>query len=335
MSKKLNVLRRITAMVLCVTLLSSQVTIVGAEDTELVDMQTEGETTNLSEQDGFSSDTSEITDITEGDILDSGEEIIIGDDNNSDTLENSSEVTEEFGDSEDHGFSEGEEIIIGDDNNSDTLENADPDPKPDYTDGKICIYNYRQLLQIGTGAQMFSGDKDGNVGTGEPVLADGAELTYAADASYCLMNDIPIDMENIWNFPSDFTGSITSAAERTDNTVYNAETDTIYVYNRYQLALMQEDKADSEPVMSEDYSVENVGTGQAFALEDGSSLTYSKTHNYMLASTFTAESIENANPDYIDGKICIYNYRQLLQIGTGAQMFSGDKDGNVGTGSCR
>ena len=319
-------------MVLCVTLLSSQVTVVGAEDIELVDMQTEGETTNPSEQDGFSSDTSEITDITEGDIPDSEEEIIIGDDNNSDTLENSSEVTAGFGDSEDQGFSEGEEIIIGDDNNFDTLENADPDPNPDYTDGKICIYNYRQLLQIGTGAQMFSGDKDGNVGTGEPVLADGAELTYAADASYCLMNDIPIDMENIWNFPSDFTGSITSSAERTDNTVYDVDTDTIYVYNRYQLALMQKENADSEPVMSEDYSVENVGTGQAFTLEDGSSLTYSKTHNYMLASIFTAESIENANPDYIDGKICIYNYRQLLQIGTGVQMFSGDKDGNVETG---
>ena len=332
MNRKLSVLRRITAMVLCVTLLSSQVTVVGAEDIELVDMQTEGETTNPSEQDGFSSDTSEITDITEGDIPDSEEEIIIGDDNNSDTLENSSEVTAGFGDSEDQGFSEGEEIIIGDDNNFDTLENADPDPNPDYTDGKICIYNYRQLLQIGTGAQMFSGDKDGNVGTGEPVLADGAELTYAADASYCLMNDIPIDMENIWNFPSDFTGSITSSAERTDNTVYDTKTDTIYVYNRYQLALMQKENADSEPVMSEDYSVENVGTGQAFTLEDGSSLTYSKTHNYMLASIFTAESIENANPDYIDGKICIYNYRQLLQIGTGVQMFSGDKDGNVGTG---
>ena len=319
-------------MVLCVTLLSSQVTVVGAEDIELVDMQTEGETTNPSEQDGFSSDTSEITDITEGDIPDSEEEIIIGDDNNSDTLENSSEVTAGFGDSEDQGFSEGEEIIIGDDNNFDTLENADPDPNPDYTDGKICIYNYRQLLQIGTGAQMFSGDKDGNVGTGEPVLADGAELTYAADASYCLMNDIPIDMENIWNFPSDFTGSITSSTERTDNTVYDVDTDTIYVYNRYQLALMQKENADSEPVMSEDYSVENVGTGQAFTLEDGSSLTYSKTHNYMLASIFTAESIENANPDYIDGKICIYNYRQLLQIGTGVQMFSGDKDGNIGEG---
>ena len=157
---------------------------------------------------------------------------------------------------------------------------------------KICIYNYRQLLQIGTGPQMFSGDKDGNVGTGEPVLADGVELTYAADASYCLMNDIPIDMENIWNFPSDFTGSITSSAERTDNTVYDVDTDTIYVYNRYQLALMQEENADSEPVMSEDYIAEKVGMGQVFTLEDGSYLTYSRNHNYVLASTFTTETPE-------------------------------------------
>ena len=54
MNRKLSVLRRITAMVLCVTLLFSQVTVVDAEDIELVDMQTEGETTNPSEQDGFS-----------------------------------------------------------------------------------------------------------------------------------------------------------------------------------------------------------------------------------------------------------------------------------------
>ena len=39
-------------------------------------------------------------------------------------------------------------------------------------------------------------------GEGDKVLADGAELTYASDASYCLMNDIPIDNENVWNFPS-------------------------------------------------------------------------------------------------------------------------------------
>ena len=163
---------------------------------------------------------------------------------------------------------------------------------PDYEDGKICIYNYQQLLQIGTGTQMFSGDKDGNVGEGDKVLADGAELTYASDASYCLMNDIPIDNENVWNFPSDFTGSITSSSERTGNTVYDSVTDTIYVYNRYQLELMKGESSDSEPVMSEDYIAEKVGMGQVFTLEDGSYLTYSKTHNYVLASSFTTETPE-------------------------------------------
>ena len=282
MNRKLSVLRRITAIVLCVTLLSSQVTVVGAEDIELVDMQTEGETTNPSEQDGFSSDTSEITDVTEGDIPDSFEG------ESEPNTDISSEVTEEFGNSEDQGFTDGEETIIEDENTSDTLEEANPD----YEDGKICIYNYQQLLQIGTGTQMFSGDKDGNVGEGDKVLADGAELTYASDASYCLMNDIPIDNENVWNFPSDFTGSITSSSERTGNTVYDSVTDTIYVYNRYQLELMKGESSDSEPVMSEDYIAEKVGMGQVLTLEDGSYLTYSKTHNYVLASSFTTETPE-------------------------------------------
>ena len=282
MNKKLSVLRRITAVVLCVTLLSSQVVVANAEDSERMNVQTNSEITDISEQDGFSSDTSEISDITESDIPDSFEG------ESEPNTDISSEVTEEFGDSEDQGFTDGEETIIEDENTSDTLEEANPD----YEDGKICIYNYRQLLQIGTGAQMFSGDKDGNVGEGDKVLADGAELTYASDASYCLMNDIPIDNENVWNFPSDFTGSITSSSERTGNTVYDSVTDTIYVYNRYQLELMKGESSDSEPVMSEDYIAEKVGMGQVFTLEDGSYLTYSKTHNYVLASSFTTETPE-------------------------------------------
>lgn len=282
MNKKLSVLRRITAVVLCVTLLSSQVVVANAEDSERMNVQTNSEITDISEQDGFSSDTSEISDITESDIPDSFE----GESEPSTDI--SSEVTEEFGNSEDQGFTDGEETIIEDENTSDTLEEANPD----YEDGKICIYNYQQLLQIGTGTQMFSGDKDGNVGEGDKVLADGAELTYASDASYCLMNDIPIDNENVWNFPSDFTGSITSSSERTGNTVYDSVTDTIYVYNRYQLELMKGESSDSEPVMSEDYIAEKVGMGQVFTLEDGSYLTYSKTHNYVLASSFTTETPE-------------------------------------------
>lgn len=282
MNKKLSILRRITAVVLCVTLLSSQVVVANAEDSERMNVQTNSEITDISEQDGFSSDTSEISDITESDIPDSFEG------ESEPNTDISSEVTEEFGDSEDQGFTDGEETIIEDENTSDTLEEANPD----YEDGKICIYNYQQLLQIGTGTQMFSGDKDGNVGEGDKVLADGAELTYASDASYCLMNDIPIDNENVWNFPSDFTGSITSSSERTGNTVYDSVTDTIYVYNRYQLELMKGESSDSEPVMSEDYIAEKVGMGQVFTLEDGSYLTYSKTHNYVLASSFTTETPE-------------------------------------------
>ena len=282
MNKKLSVLRRITAVVLCVTLLSSQVVVANAEDSERMNVQTNSEITDISEQDGFSSDTSEISDITESDIPDSFEG------ESEPNTDISSEVTEEFGDSEDQGFTDGEETIIEDENTSDTLEEANPD----YEDGKICIYNYQQLLQIGTGTQMFSGDKDGNVGEGDKVLADGAELTYASDASYCLMNDIPIDNENVWNFPSDFTGSITSSSERTGNTVYDSVTDTIYVYNRYQLELMKGESSDSEPVMSEDYIAEKVGMGQVFTLEDGSYLTYGKTHNYVLASSFTTETPE-------------------------------------------
>lgn len=282
MNKKLSVLRRITAIVLCVTLLSSQVVVANDEDSERMDVQTNSEITDISEQDSFSSDTSETSDITESDIPDSFEG------ESEPNTDISSEVTEKFDNSEDQGFTDEEETIMDDENTSDTLEEVNPD----YVDGKICIYNYQQLLQIGTGTQMFSGDKDGKVGEGDKVLADGTELTYAADASYCLMNDISIDNENIWNFPSDFKGSITSSSEHTDNMVYDSATDTIYVYNRYQLELMKEEDSDSEPVMSEDYIAEKVGMGQVFTLEDGSYLTYSKTHNYVLASSFTTETPE-------------------------------------------
>ena len=58
MNRKLSVLRRITAIVLCVTLLSSQVVVANAEDSERMNVQTNSEITDISEQDGFGSDTS-------------------------------------------------------------------------------------------------------------------------------------------------------------------------------------------------------------------------------------------------------------------------------------
>ena len=260
MKMKCTILKQITAMVLCITLLSSQVVVAGEE--------------------GFNGD--EITDSFDDSISDTGDEIPeYGKD---DSLEKS----DGFDNSGDREFSDSEETIINPDEISD-----DPVQTGNgyYIDGKICIYNYSQLLMIGTGAVVYTGDKDGSIGEGEPVLADGTELTYAADAAYCLMNDIPMDTENIWDVPAGFSGTITSAAENAGTTVYDAETDTIHVYNRYQLALMKEDSG-NEPVMSEDYIAEKVGMGQVFTLEDGSYLTYSRNRNYVLASSFTTETPE-------------------------------------------
>ena len=260
MKMKCTILKQITAMVLCITLLSSQVVVAGEE--------------------GFNGD--EITDSFDDSISDTGDEIPeYGKD---DSLEKS----DGFDNSGDREFSDSEETIINPDEISD-----DPAQTGNgyYIDGKICIYNYSQLLMIGTGAVVYTGDKDGSIGEGEPVFTEETELTYAANATYCLMNDILMDTENIWDVPAGFSGTITSAAENAGTTVYDAETDTIHVYNRYQLALMKEDSG-NEPVMSEDYIAEKVGMGQVFTLEDGSYLTYSKTHNYVLASSFTTETPE-------------------------------------------
>ena len=260
MKMKCTILKQITAMVLCITLLSSQVVAAGEEI--------------------FNED--EVTDFFDDSMSDTCDEIPeYGKD---DSLEGS----DGFGDSGDQEFSDSEETII---NPDDIPDDPDQAGNGHYIDGKICIYNYSQLLMIGTGAAVFTGDKDGSIGEGEPVLADGTELTYAADASYCLMNDILMDTENIWDVPAGFSGTITSGSENAGTAVYDAETDTIHVYNRYQLALMKADSG-SEPVMSEDYIAEKVGMGQIFTLEDGSYLTYSKEHNYVLASTFTMETPE-------------------------------------------
>ena len=260
MKMKCTILKQITAMVLCITLLSSQVVAAGEEI--------------------FNED--EVTDFFDDNMSDTCDEIPeYGKD---DSLEES----DGFGDSGDQEFSDSEETII---NPDDIPDDPDQAGNGHYIDGKICIYNYSQLLMIGTDAAVFTGDKDGSIGEGEPVLADGTELTYAADAAYCLMNDILMDTENIWDVPAGFSGTITSGSENAGTAVYDAETDTIHVYNRYQLALMKADSG-SEPVMSEDYIAEKVGMGQVFTLEDGSYLTYSKEHNYVLASTFTMETPE-------------------------------------------
>lgn len=163
-----------------------------------------------------------------------------------------------------------------------------------YQNGSICIYNEQQLKAIGTETQVHEGDASADTfGTGAALTnEEGNTLTYAVDGSYTLMNDIPLTKGSIWTLPEGFAGSINSYEERTETSVYDEKTDTIYLYNRYQLALLCSDNCENELVMSEDYNAETVGMGQVITLADDSHLTYSKNHNYVLTSNFSIEEVE-------------------------------------------
>ena len=45
-----------------------------------------------------------------------------------------------------------------------------------------------------------------------------------------------------------------------------------------------------------------------------------------------SESTDNIDAYYKDSKICIYNYEQLKQIGSDAYIYTGDKEGQIGSG---
>ena len=165
-----------------------------------------------------------------------------------------------------------------------------------YKDGKILIYNYNQLKQIGSDAFVYTKDKDGDIGTGDIVVNEGTQLTYGKDAQYLLMNEIKMDTKLIWNVKDDFTGKIDGEAIKEDETptLYDKKTDTIYIYNPYQLMVLNQDGSDKEPVMSLDYDAPKFGMGQMIYPngEDKDYLTYSKDHNYVLSKYFSSDKPE-------------------------------------------
>lgn len=165
-----------------------------------------------------------------------------------------------------------------------------------YKDGKILIYNYDQLKQIGSDAFVYTKDKDGDIGTGDIVVNEGTQLTYGKDAQYLLMNEIKMDTKSIWNVKDDFTGKIEGEAIKEDETptLYDKKTDTIYIYNPYQLMVLEQEDSDKEPVMSLDYDAPQFGMGQMIYPngEDKDYLTYSKNHNYVLSKNFSSDKPE-------------------------------------------
>ncbi|MBM6855381.1 Cna B-type domain-containing protein, partial [Mediterraneibacter glycyrrhizinilyticus] len=214
-----------------------------------------------------------------------------------------------------------------------------------YENGQVKIYNLSQLKKVGTGEQIHSGDvSEDTFGTGD-ALADenGNALTYGNDTQYMLMNDIPMSGDDVWTLPEGFRGSFAGQGGTADSPLYDAATDTIYVYNNYQLATIKDPEA-LKTVMSNDMIAEEFGVGQVvFADAEGAvQLEYTADHNYVISADFTGEMPEltaaevqadvtdqQGGRDFvgqvyqeIDGKtyILIGNEYQLREIGKGTQV---------------
>lgn len=220
-----------------------------------------------------------------------------------------------------------------------------------FQDGAVRIYHALQLYAIGSNAVVHSGDAQAETfGTGT-VLTDenGQVLLYDSDGSYQLMNDIALPDGTMWTLPSGFSGTFVSEGESTEAPLYDEDTDTIYIYNNYQL-LTRAAEDELKTVLSGDNVAETFGLGQVVYAGD-QQLEYTQEHNYVVAQSFTgkmpelkaeeilAETTQNATPgldgrDYL-GQVVYYepsdtkkqnpyiligNEQQLQEIGKDTQV---------------
>ena len=318
MKKKRRIENRIIAVILCMAILFSQVNIADAAA-----LNPSGANTSqvvLSNETNMSND-------------EASTESTVSDEING-TTESESSISEETNENSKNNESGSSDGNV----KAESTDNIDAY----YKDSKICIYNYEQLKQIGSDAYVYTGDKDGKIGSGDVVKSEGTELKYGADAQYILMNDIQMNSEQIWTVSDSFTGTITGTEveENEIPTLYDKETDTIYIYNPYQLMVLAQEESETEPVMTLDYDAPQFGMGQMIYPdgEDKAYLTYSKSHNYVLSQKFNsdkpelvADQLSKVSTEGTEGRdfkgqvvktigdktyILIGNEQQLRKIGT-------------------
>lgn len=173
---------------------------------------------------------------------------------------------------------------------------------------------------------------------------NGAEITYALDAQYAIAEDIELTGDMLqWQLPEGFSGSITPLAESSDDlTLYDAQSDTIYLYNPYQMTVLHGENPDTEPVMDGDAQAETFGSGQLIYPNGESEpyLTYSLNHRYILSRQFCSDTSVKPYSVVTDGKadgrdfagqvvktigdktyILIGNEQQLRKIGSGDTVY--------------
>lgn len=212
-------------------------------------------------------------------------------------VRDSADITEQGIGSSDAGNT-GEGDIL----NEETSSAAEMEVQPGegsglYEEGAILIYHEQQLRAIGGGAQLHAGDSNPETfGTGAVLTdEDGNVLTYGTDVVYQLVNDIPLT-QGMWKLPDGFTGSFSGEAADENSPLYDSASDTIYIYNSYQISMILSANAQEEPVMSQDMVAETFGMGQFIypeGVQDGQEyLTYSADHTYVLSARFTEQMPE-------------------------------------------
>ena len=312
MKKKRRIKNRIIAVILCMAILFSQVNIADAADVN----PSGTNTSQVTLSDDANKSNGEVS--TESTVSD---EI-------NDTTESESKISEETSENSKNDESESS----GGNVKAESTDNIDAY----YKDSKICIYNYEQLKQIGSDAYIYTGDKDGKIGSGEVVKSEGTELKYGADAQYILMNDIQMNSEQIWSVPDSFTGTITGTEleENETPTLYDKETDTIYIYNPYQLMVLAQEESETEPVMTLDYDAPQFGMGQMIYPdgEDKDYLTYSKDHNYVISKNFSSDKPEliadqlSIDPNTTDTEGRDFKGQVVKTIGDKTYILIGNED---------
>ncbi len=179
-----------------------------------------------------------------------------------------------------------------------------------YDDGKIMIYNFKQLSMIGSGKSY--------------KYEDGVTAAYTMDAEYKIAQDISVPRHTLWKIPDGFKGKITGE-KQSYAPLYDAHGDAIYLYNPYQLAVMAMDDRENQPVMSGDAESATFGTGKVVCtdLKNKHILTYSDDRNYVISAQFSSEVTEKP--------ISVSSKKSVEAVGAKADKSTGAKaDGSVG-----
>ncbi len=174
---------------------------------------------------------------------------------------------------------------------AETVETAEPEvPEEKSTDVEqtepIEISNYEELQYLGTG-ETYN------------------EIVYLSDAEYTITEDIVLPEGEIWTLPEGFTGSIIPESVSENPLLFDVQSNTIYLYHPFQLAVVSSENRANEPVMDGDAKVDTFGMGKLIYPdgEDQSYLTYSSDHQYVISKEFSTNVSVSTYDNVFDGDL--------------------------------